>query len=296
MLDTRALYHRLYRFARWSLRSSGPLAPVLNRLRRRVREQSWFRQRVPNLVNPLLVGGLSIYHDGAADPTIQALAMDAYEPETVRLFTGLIQPGMTVLDVGAHIGYFTLLAARGVGEMGRVYSFEPLPANNTLLRRNVTENSFSARVTIIDQAVTDRPDQLLLHDSGHDAGTATLFSQGGTTFNVRTTSLDAWAAEQGWPRVDFIKMDIEGAEVAALNGMHELKRRNPRLELICEFNPTTLGYAALEPAALPQALLSCGFTEISIIGSTLRPLSLPDEIPYVIREAHRWDLVNLLCR
>jgi FkbM family methyltransferase len=296
MFDTRALYNRLYRIVRWSLRSSGPLAPYLIRLRRRIREQPWFRNRIPNISNPLQINGLRVYHDGAADPTIQALAIDAYEPETVRVFTSIVRPGMTVLDVGAHIGYFTLLAARGVGESGKVYAFEPLPANNALLRRNVGENAFANRVSVSDQAVTDRMGQLVLHNSGRDAGTATLYSQGGTEFGVRTTSLDAWAAELGWPQVDLIKMDIEGAEVAALNGMHELKRRYPRLQLICEFNPTTLTYATLEPAALPHALLSCGFTEVSIIGGTLRPVRLPDDIPLMVREAHRWDLVNLLCR
>lgn len=293
---TGSLYRYAYRLGRWCLRSSGPLAPYLSSLRRRVREQTWFRRRIPKIANPLHIGGLDIYHDAAADPTIQALALGAYEPETVRLFTSRLRPGLTVLDVGAHIGYFTLLAARGVGTTGKVYAFEPLPDNNRLLRRNVDANGFTATVTVIDRAVTDQADHVRLHNSGRDAGTATLYTEGGTAIDVETISLDGWASEQEWPRIDLIKMDIEGAEVAALRGMHELKRRNPHLELVCEFNPTTLGYAGLQPASLLDALQECGFADVSIIGSNLQRLSLPGEIPKAIQEAHKWDLINLYCR
>lgn len=295
MATSGSLYQRVYRIARWCIRSSGPLAPWLNRLRRQIREQAWFRQRVPNVANPLAVDGLHVYHDGAADPTIQALAMGAYEPETVRLFASLLRPGMTVLDVGAHIGYFTLLAARAVGANGRVVAFEPLPSNAQLLRRNVEANGFDERVTVVERAVADHAGEMSLHDSGRDAGTATLYAAGGQVINVGTTSLDGWAAEQQWPSIDVIKMDIEGAEVAALAGMRELKKRNPHLELVCEFNPTTLGYAGLEPDSLLTALQACGFTDISIVGARLQHLSLPADIPKAVGEARKWDLINLYC-
>jgi FkbM family methyltransferase len=265
-------------------------------MRRQIREQPWFRRRVPNITNPLTIDGLLVYHDTAADPTIQALAMGAYEPETVSLFTHLVRPGMTVLDVGAHIGYFTLLAARAVGATGRVYAFEPLPSNATQLRRNVEANGFAERVIVVEQAVTDQAGEMCLHDSGRDAGTATLYSKGGQSVDVTTISLDGWAEEHMWPRVDLMKMDVEGAEVAALAGMRELKRLNPQMQLLCEFNPTTLGYAGLEPSALLTALPECGFEDVSIVGAQLKRLSLPADIPRTVAEARKWDLINLYCR
>jgi hypothetical protein len=149
---------------------------------------------------------------------------------------------------------------------------------------------------VCDAAISDREGYARIVDSGRDGGTATLYGDTGQHIDVPTTPLDSWAEQQGWPRIDLIKMDIEGAEVAALTGMRRVRERNPHLTLIIEFNPITLGYAGLEPAALLHALQSCGFSDISIIGAKLRPLDLPKEIAFAIKQAHRWDLVNLLCR
>ncbi len=88
------------------------------------------------------------------------LLLGAYEAGTVRRYRALLRPGAVVFDVGAHIGYHTVRFAALVGRSGRVYAFEPHPANVRLLRRNVERRGL-AQVTLIPQAVADRVERML---------------------------------------------------------------------------------------------------------------------------------------
>ena len=185
-----------------------------------------------------------------------------WEPGVTQLFESLLQPGMVVVDVGAHIGYFTLLAARRVGPTGKVYAFEPVPYNYNLLVKNIALNGYE-NIVPVQKAVSNKVGAatFYLHPNqvGHSFYPETL-GRSKTAITVETTTLDQFLAEQGWPPVQMVKMDIEGAEPAALEGMAEVLKRCGDLRLIFEYIPRILLRAGQEPRQFLERVNGLGFT------------------------------------
>ena len=144
---------------------------------------------------------------------------------------------MVVYDVGANIGYISLMAARLVGDSGRVFSFEALPANIARLKQNVALNQFQERIQIIHAAVVDKAGEVtfLTHASGAmgkalgSAGRDEHYTQ---TIKVQGLALDDFVFQQGNPPPAVIKMDIEGGEGMALAGMPRLLKETRPVLLI----------------------------------------------------------------
>jgi len=154
--------------------------------------------------------------------------LGTYEPDLQAAVADLVHPGMLVYDVGANIGYISLLLARRVGAAGHVYAFEALPANLERLRINLELSGLSARVTVTPAAVVEqkRPARFLVGPSGgmgKAAGSAgrqdVIYAQ---TLEVNGLSLDDFVYADGNPPPQVVKMDIEGGEVLALPGMSRL--------------------------------------------------------------------------
>jgi FkbM family methyltransferase len=153
--------------------------------------------------------------------------LGTYEPELQAALRELIPTGAVIYDVGANIGYVSLLLAKAAGEAGRVFAFEALPANIEQLRRNVTLKQMEKRVTVIDCAVTGAPGpvRFLVHASGgmgKVAGSAGRQDSYASEVTVTGISLDEFVYGQGNPAPQVVKMDIEGGEVLALPGMQRL--------------------------------------------------------------------------
>ena len=148
------------------------------------------------------------------------MAMGKYEEETTRLLRRLTGPGMTVLDVGAHIGYYTLLAARQAGPEGKVYAFEPELENHALLLENIELNGYQ-NVVPVKMAVSDRTGTADLILTALDSGRHSMYHHGlpeQGSLAVETTTLDAFVESLDWPRIDLVKIDVEGAELSRLGG------------------------------------------------------------------------------
>jgi FkbM family methyltransferase len=143
----------------------------------------------------------------------------------------LIRPGDTVLDCGAHVGSFTLTALEAGA--ARVVAIEPAPDNLECLRRNLADYVRAGRVIIYPKGVWDRDDWLPLRAPMSNSATYSValnFSGGLRGPTVPLTTIDKIVAELSLPRVDFIKMNIQGAEAAALRGaVQTLRRYHPRL-------------------------------------------------------------------
>jgi FkbM family methyltransferase len=164
--------------------------------------------------------------------------LGTYEPELQAALVDLVKPGMVAYDIGANIGYISLLFARQVGEAGQVYAFEALPANLDRLRGNLELNRVADRVMVIPAAVVEggHPVQFLVGPSGGmgkaegSAGRQEVsYSQ---TITVEGLSLDQFVYEAGNPPPQVVKMDIEGGEVLALPGMQRvLAEKKPLLLL-----------------------------------------------------------------
>jgi FkbM family methyltransferase len=154
--------------------------------------------------------------------------LGTYEPELQAALTDLVKPGMVVFDVGANIGYISLLLAQRVGERGKVYAFEALPDNLARLRTNLALNDLGENVVVIPAAVVDgeRRMRFLIGPSG---GMGKVDGSAGREdidysheVEVDGLSLDAFVFERGNPLPQVVKMDIEGGEVLALPGMVRL--------------------------------------------------------------------------
>ena len=184
-----------------------------------------------------------------------------HEPFQTEVVEGLVKPGDVVVDAGAHIGYYALIAARRVGAQGRVLAFEPSPIANVLLRRNVMANGYSAR-TEIHEAALHRARERVQFWTSEDglAGGAVHHPGGGWAW--QELAVDALALDGVVPpggRVDFVKMDIQGGEHAALAGMRRCLGDNPGVKLLLEFWPRGLIACGTTPEDLLAELERMGF-------------------------------------
>lgn len=251
---------------------------------------------------PVAVAGHKMFLSGRHSPSLGFLSdvvHDRYEVEMKGLLCGLLREGMTVFDVGAHVGYYTLMAAQKVGPRGHVFAFEPEPENYSILKKNIELNGYM-NVTCIPKAVSSRSGTLSLFVSrqGNDRHTivntpsAVCLSE---SHDVPTISLDEFAASLGWPQVDLIKMDIEGAEPLALAGMSELLGRSPCLSLLLEFAPEMLRGGAADPLEFLSTLRKLGFAITPVEADMPKWACETSHLPSIV-EIEKRGAINLLCQ
>lgn len=137
-----------------------------------------------------------------------------YERAVQDALVRLLRPGAVFWDVGAHVGFFSLLAARLVGGAGRVHAFEPVPANAGRLRRNLERSGF-ANVAVHRLALAEAPGEVFL--APHDASSMwRVATEGEASIRVAAGTLDELAARLGPPAA--VKIDVEGSELDVLRG------------------------------------------------------------------------------
>jgi FkbM family methyltransferase len=153
-----------------------------------------------------------------------------YELETQLALRRILRPANTVYDLGAGVGFFTILASRLVGDQGKVVAFEPFPRNLELLRVHLRYNGIS-NATVVPMAVADKPG-VALFQAGEYSSMGRLSDRG--TLRVDMTSLDEYWSTEGGSPPDLIKIDIEGAELQALQGAKELlSQARPIMIIAC---------------------------------------------------------------
>lgn len=199
--------------------------------------------------------------------------LGTYEIELQQAIRAQVKPGMVAYDVGANIGYITLLLAQAVGEQGQVFAFEALPSNVERLRGNLALNRMEGRVKVVPAAVVEatRPVRFLVGPSGGtgkaegSAGRQELAY--GSTLEVAGISLDEFVYGQGQPAPQVIKLDIEGGEVLALPGMRRVLRE-ARPVLLVELHGNESAQAAwreLKEAGYRLARLEKGLPPIGSV-------------------------------
>jgi len=160
-----------------------------------------------------------------------------WEPWVTTFMARFLKRGMCVADVGANHGYFTVLMADIVGPEGRVIAFEPHPNTASLLRKSLAVNGFGERVQVVECAVSDMDGALLtFHMPTGEPKNARIVDRPHdsiATVTVRSTTLTTSLAD--WAKLDFIKIDVEGAEEAALRGGADLLERT-KPSLLLEYN------------------------------------------------------------
>lgn len=192
----------------------------------------------PKGIRLIKVNGFKMYvacRDWAVAPTM--MFTHTWEPAETKIFKQYIKKGMTVVDAGAYIGYFSLLASKLVGSRGRVYAFEPSPECLELLHKNIQLNDCK-NIQVFAKALTDKTGHIAFYLSPNNlSGSSILGDSRNPRIEVPTITLDEAVGDR---RVDFIKMDIEGGEPKALRAMVKVIKNNPNLGMIIEVFPARL--------------------------------------------------------
>ncbi|HEU4619471.1 MAG TPA: FkbM family methyltransferase [Gammaproteobacteria bacterium] len=212
-----------------------------------------------------------------------------------RLIDAVVEPGATVVDVGANIGYNTIYAARRVGPAGRVVAVEPTPDNLAVLERNVAAAG-------LPNVVVERV------AAGRAAGTCRFYVRGDTSAVNSLFPESCYAAVTDVLEVpvqrlddivdggaDLVKIDVEGAELDVLEGMPRLLGV-PGLALVAEWHPTLQRMAGYAPDALPRWLLDRGWRLHAASHFTVRPLTASDLPALTARLERARKPVELLAR
>lgn len=191
------------------------------------------------------------------------------EPGTRDVLQRLIQPGMTVADIGANIGLLTLVCAWATGPSGRVIAFEPEAVPRANLLKMIALNGLSW-VEVHDQAVGAAAGRLTFHVSdiiGHSSLYALPDDEEARahTLEVEVVTLDKMVAGK---RLDVAKIDVEGAELDVLAGMSATLTRNPDLAIIAEFGPVHVKRVGQTPASWFKAFAKAGFKPYMIDETT----------------------------
>jgi FkbM family methyltransferase len=222
----------------------------------------------------ILPGGLKFVADPFAHVGCQLQCLSAYEPETVATFEALVQPGMTVADIGANIGHHTLILANLVTSLGSVHSFEPYPDTFHELVDNVRRNGFD-RVHCNNVALSSK------------AGSATLYIGSDEAVNslertkyyderkltVSTDTLDNYVEREQLSSLDLVKIDVEGAERLVLEGAAvTLKKFKPLLVVEFSEHSAAFGYSDAE---LFDVLKSLDYSLFRAGMNPLQPLERP---------------------
>ena len=172
---------------------------------------------------------------------VMQLSLFDYEPIETELFKKEIKDGDIVVDIGANIGYFTLLMAKLVGINGKIISFEPEPSNFTLLNKNVIINNYQ-NVTLEKKGISDYNGRCKFFLSTDAPGMHSLhkIDSKGEEINIDVIKLDEYFNTTGLiDKISLIKIDVEGAELQVLNGMKTILK-NKKLKLLIEFIPKHL--------------------------------------------------------
>jgi FkbM family methyltransferase len=209
----------------------------------------------------------------ANNPDYYLYYFGTWEPRLARAVQRLVLPGDTCLDVGANIGWYTLLLARVAGPAGRVYALEPDPRAHARLLENVGLNLWARNVAAHQLAVADAPGTSTLFVTP-EALYSSLYHQahgGAAGEEVRVTTLDAFAEEQGIGPVHFVKCDVEGAEMAVLRGAERLLTREAPPVVQLEVNPQTSTGAGTSTAGMLGWLGERGyrFYRVAVTGRLL---------------------------
>jgi FkbM family methyltransferase len=166
-----------------------------------------------------------------------------WEPWIESLLMPMIKPGMTVLDVGANHGYYTLQMGSAVGPQGRVYAFEANPKLSTLLHKSVHVNGLSDQVEIVAKAAYSQPTELCLNFDPEFSGGGSL--HGSSKFSVKVPAVRIDDVVPDDVMVSVVKIDAEGSERDVLLGMERILKRSPEISIICEFAPVHFESEAL---------------------------------------------------
>lgn len=190
----------------------------------------------------------------------RSIYLGTFERVETDIVEHALKPGMTFVDVGANVGYFTLLAAQRVGTAGRVLSFEPSKALHARLAETVERNALS-NVTLIEAGLGDREKivRLYLNPSFANNSPTMVAHEAAEVTDVRVLRLDDFISTHRIDKIDLMKVDVEGYEPDVFAGAERALAAGTVRAVLCEFNDHWLRMNGSSPAQLWDTLISAGF-------------------------------------
>ncbi len=217
-----------------------------------------------------------------------------YEPHVTKVIRSFLRPGAVVVDIGANIGYYTLLAAARTGDTGKVIAFEPSSSSCALVEKSARRNNFH-NIIIHNKAVVSNDGHVRFGGKNGTNGSIKLDIVTGYSTLVEAVALDTFL--QNETRIDVIKMDIEGAEGLALKGMRQLLQRHHPV-IVTEFSPDALrDLSGVQPEDFLNDMRTLGY-QVSVIAAKGFWHGLPqsnEEIMRIYRETQS-DHLDLLAQ
>lgn len=206
---------------------------------------------------------------------------ELYEPETVALFKKIIKPDMVIVDIGAHIGYFTRIFSMLVGKNGMVHAFEADPENFELLKKNTKHLK---NIKIYQTAISDHTGTIDFYHCEEKAGCHSTLPNQPLDFKMRkirvqAETLDSFLTRENVGQVDVIKMDIEGGEPKAVDGMKDTLSQDKNIALVMEFAPAWIK-KTVNPLDFLKKIASYGFDIFAILPNKLEKIDSESEGDY----------------
>jgi len=192
---------------------------------------------------------------------ISFLRPQDWEPHNDRhVFVSHLREGMTVMDVGANLGLYSLLISRAVGPSGKVYAFEPVPEIFARLKEHIALNN-ATNVIPVPIALSDEKGTVKMSVAG--CGSSFFRHLSGEFVEVQVERLDDFVEREGIEKVDAIKIDVEGAELRVIRGADKTIRRDKPI-LMVEIQAATLQAAGTTPEELFKTIVGYGYNAFVI--------------------------------
>lgn len=237
--------------------------------------------------------------------SLDLLENKVYGELDTKIVKKVVKTDDVVLDLGANIGYFTILFAKLVGNNGKVIAFEPEFKNFQILKKNIAENGFH-NVIAENKAVSEKNGTTVLYTGTKSSGANRIYEpkkaqewrekgkqQEFLKNEIETVSIDEFLNNKKIENVDFIKMDIEGGEFFALKGMKNVLK-NPNLKIFMEWDKPALEDSGIKPIQVLELLKEENFY-IYYVHDKKNKLEKADENKLLTSETYKIKTINLLC-
>jgi FkbM family methyltransferase len=155
------------------------------------------------------------------DPLHYSILLGLHESEVLECLRRQLRIGMIVFDIGANVGYFSMIAGQLVGKSGRIIAVEPDPRVVEVLRKNMEANGFH-NATVVEAAAYNSSGKVSLGCAPATSWSGIYYERPTKRIAVRALTLDSLLSQLGLDRVDFVKIDVEGAESVVLEGMSDI--------------------------------------------------------------------------
>lgn len=191
------------------------------------------------------------------------IANGIFEPEETKSIMSLVKPGNRFLDIGANVGYYTVLVAERVESAGRVFAIEPNDANFEILDANTRVWQREGRVQVYRNALSDETGLSNLFLSSYNSGMHRMYSSVVCTEEKVPVSI-VRGDELQLGSLDFIKIDIEGFEPRALRGLQKTLQCSPHVKILSEFSPFSMLEAGESPLKWLKWMIEQGFVMLAL--------------------------------